>query len=251
MSQAFLRRQGLVPELAMRKALWFEAFSNDFDKFRTHFEVALKACSHRQIEAVLALQALVSLLDAEESMRLAIVLRLSPAHELAQLAADLSPLRVCEPSDIEAPPLSRDREITLGERRSFARRPDRNLLARLALDEDPGVIERLLENPRTTEADVVRIASRRPALAPVLATVFRNPRWILRPAVAQALCENPYTPVRIALGVLLTLPEMSIREMLPGVALHPAIRRSLELRAAQLSEKSQETYLSADSLDEV
>ncbi len=227
----------------MRKALWLEAFLNDFERFQSHFNLALQGCSRRQVEAVLAMQALVSLLDGEENLRTHIVLHLSPAHLLARLSADLSPQCVCEPSDIEAPPLSRDREITLGERRSYARLHDRNLLAKLALDQDPGVIERLLQNPHTTEADVVRIASRRPALAPILATVFRNPRWILRTAVAQALCENPYTPVRIALGVLLTLPETVIRQMMPGTSLHPALRRLLETRAEQLSEAS-ETYLS-------
>jgi hypothetical protein len=56
-------------------------------------------------------------------------------------------------------------DIPLGMRRTLAKGFDKGLLERLLLDPDPIVIEHLLENPRVTEDDVVRIAARDRACA--------------------------------------------------------------------------------------
>jgi hypothetical protein len=90
------------------------------------------------------------------------------------------------------------RPLTLGERKSLARKPDRNLLERLVHDPHPDVIHRLLANPRITEDDVVRLSCKRPARPEVLAEIARTPRWVHRPRVRLALMLNPGTPFELA-----------------------------------------------------
>src|SRR3954470_18683334 len=60
------------------------------------------------------------------------------------------------------------RARTLGERRSLARTRDRDLLARLASDQDPTVVRHVLQNPLCTEREALVAASRRPQRPDVL-----------------------------------------------------------------------------------
>ena len=78
------------------------------------------------------------------------------------------------------PDYGRGRPLTLGERKSLARKPDRRMFDRVLRDPHPDVIALLLQNPRLTETDVVRLCSRRPGVAEVLSRVFAS-RWSLRP----------------------------------------------------------------------
>lgn len=118
----------------------------------------------------------------------------------------------------------RGRPLTLGERKSLARRPDRDTMQRLMADPHPAVIHRLLRNPRVLEDDVVRLAARRPGHAEVLAEIARSTRWVHRPRVRMALVLNPATPAEIAARIagLLLRPELELVAGAPHVA--PAVR---------------------------
>ena len=104
------------------------------------------------------------------------------------------------------------RPLTLGERKSLARKPNRAMLERLMSDPHPDVIERLLVNPRLTEEDVMRIASRRPARPDVLAAIARSQRWVHRPRVRLSLLLNPDMPLDLAIPIaaLLRRPELKL-----------------------------------------
>ena len=115
--------------------------------------------------------------------------------------------------------------LSLGHRKQLARlerSPDR--LVRLGNDDDPTVIRNLLDNPRLTEALVVRIAARRPIAEAVLVEVGRSRRWSVRATVRRALALNPDSPPAL---VNLLLPHL-VGEDLSAVAetesLHPAVR---------------------------
>jgi hypothetical protein len=118
------------------------------------------------------------------------------------------------------------RPLTLGERKSLARRPDRDTLQRLFGDPHPEVMRRLLRNPRLTEDDVVRLAARRPGRAEQLAEIAREPRWAHRPRVRMALVMNPATPPEMASRIagLLLRPELAFVARSPGV---PAAIRAI------------------------
>ena len=102
------------------------------------------------------------------------------------------------------------RPLTLGERKSLARRPDRDTMERLLGDPHPAVIERLLRSPRVVEDDVVRLAAKRPGRGDVLAQIARSTQWSHRPRVRMALVMNPATPAEIASRAagLLLRPEL-------------------------------------------
>jgi hypothetical protein len=116
------------------------------------------------------------------------------------------------------------RPLTLGERKSLARRPDRDTMQRLIADPHPDVIHRLLRNPRVLEDDVVRLAARRPGRREVLAEIARSTKWVHRPRVRMALVLNPATPADIAVRIagLLLRPELAL---VAGAAhVPPAVR---------------------------
>jgi hypothetical protein len=117
----------------------------------------------------------------------------------------------------------RGRPLTLGERKSLARRPDRETMQRLLADPHPDVIHRLLRNPRVLEDDVVRLAAKRPGHGDVLAEIARSTRWVHRPRVRMALVMNPATPPEIAARIAGLL----LRHELELVAGSPAVPASV------------------------
>lgn len=115
-------------------------------------------------------------------------------------------------------------DLPLGTRRALAKGLDRGLLEKLLLDPDAVVIEHLLQNPRILEADVVRIAARRPIPATTLGVIARHPRFGTRPRVRAALARNPYTPSDVALHALPSLSQRELREVAGDAHLHPDTR---------------------------
>jgi hypothetical protein len=95
-----------------------------------------------------------------------------------------------------------DRELTLGHRKTMARGGDRDQIARLLRSPELQVIPHLLKNTRLTEADVVRLAARRPTDPAIQREILRSQRWAARYAVKRALVLNPYTPSELALRLL-------------------------------------------------
>jgi len=105
---------------------------------------------------------------------------------------------------------NRGRALTLGERKALARRSSRAGIDKLLRDPHPAVIRMLLDNPRITEDDVVRLAARRPAYPDVIAEIAKNAEWAQRSRVRMAIVQNPGSPVEIAVPLvrLLIRPEL-------------------------------------------
>jgi len=126
-------------------------------------------------------------------------------------------------------------DIPLGRRRSLAKGGERRLLEQLALDPDATVIRNLLQNPRTRESDVLKLASRRPVSVQALREISVCMRWSRRAAVRVALARNPYAPVPLALQMQNGLRITELREISEDGTLHADVRqhaaRLLERRA--------------------
>jgi hypothetical protein len=116
-------------------------------------------------------------------------------------------------------------EIPLGVRRSLAKGTEKPMLEKLLLDPDLLVIRHLLDNPRITEDDVIRIAARRPIPGSTLNEIAQNRRWTSRIGVRVALARNPYCPTDVALRILGSLPLRELRELRSDATLHSEIRR--------------------------
>jgi hypothetical protein len=125
------------------------------------------------------------------------------------------------------------RALTLGERKALARRPTRASMDRLLGDPHPDVVRTLLDNPRLTESDVVRLAARRPGVPPVLREIARNPRWSHRPRVRMALVLNPGSPAELVIPLLALLVRPELELVLGSPGLDTAVRAAAGDRLAR------------------
>ena len=130
------------------------------------------------------------------------------------------------------PDFGRGRPLALGERKSLARRRDRQLLARVIRDPHPDVIRVLLGNPALTQDDVVRLVARRPIVADVLREVAACVRWIARHDVRSALLKNPYAPLDITLPLVPLATQSELAELADSPELASPLR-SLAARGAR------------------
>lgn len=122
------------------------------------------------------------------------------------------------------PDFGRGRPLALGERKSLARRRDRQLLARVIRDPHPDVIRVLLYNPALTQDDVVRLVARRPIPADVLREVASCVRWIARSGVRSALLKNPYAPLELVLPLVPLATSGELAELANSPELSPPLR---------------------------
>ena len=135
--------------------------------------------------------------------------------QIARLFFDASAAIGTEESELaeERPLRPRGRPLTLGERKSLARSHKRDIRENLLRDPHPAVVGILLSNPHTTEADVLRIATRRPAEPESLALIAAHTRWGSRYPIKRALTYNPRTPVHLAIRLLTTLRAADLRQV--------------------------------------
>ena len=233
-SRRFLRRLGAVPEPAMRAALWREQLNAlPPEEAVTLIDTLLAALDRAEPDARLGWLALLGVVESLRGGALAVHIygaaRAVGAERVAALWLEPPPTRPIE-GDLPRPPFDPEREVTLGERRAWARRPDRATLEKLMVDSDPGVVANLLANPRLTEADVVRMAARRPTTATCLRLIFDHPRWGRRLGVVEALIYNPHTPVDLACGLVAWLDAGLARKVAESPSVHPQVRAEAHRR---------------------
>jgi hypothetical protein len=140
------------------------------------------------------------------------------------------------PEDEEAqriPDFGMGRPVTLGERKSLARRNDRELIARVLRDPHPHVMRILLGNPRLTEPDVLRLCAMRPVASECLREVWKSARWIVRYPIKVALVLNPYTPLDIALSLVPLLHGQDLRRVLAAADLSPELQAACRHKPAR------------------
>lgn len=119
-------------------------------------------------------------------------------------------------------------QITLGMKRSLAKGLSKDTLDRLVYDPDPHVIRNLLNNPRLTERDALKVASRRPTTGMVLMEVFNSRKWIERYSIKRALVKNPFTPTGVALGLVNFMLVQDLKEISRDGTLHAEIRKAAQ-----------------------
>jgi hypothetical protein len=181
---------------------------------------ALEAITHAAADPALPYGVRQSLYEAAGSQQLPAIARLflfaSPATmDREQLARSLAPERPLRPTG---------RPLTLGERKALARTHDRPRLLLLLSDPHPAVIAILLDNPHVTEADIVRIASARPAVPASLSLIAAHARWSVRHAVKRALVLNPSTPLADAIRIATTLRFGELRALAADASLPAPLR---------------------------
>jgi len=119
---------------------------------------------------------------------------------------------------------ARMERLTLGDRRALSKGNVKDSLDRLLADPDPMVVQNILNNPRITEKEVLKIASRRPGSPRILRLVASHRRWSKNYAVRRAVAMNPYSPPRIAIGLIEFLLAQDLRLVAGDMTLHPQVR---------------------------
>lgn len=152
--------------------------------------------------------------ESERLLSLGRLLRRAPAP----------PRSVPPPETAPVPDYGRGRELTVGERRSLARMPNRRAFEKLLVDPHPLVIRQLLENPRLTEDDVIRLVTRRPVRPEAVTAIARSERWLKRPRVRLAILLNPGSPPDVAMPLLATCTRRELLEILHGTDTSKVLR---------------------------
>jgi hypothetical protein len=158
------------------------------------------------------------------------------AYEIVALFLDLPP-EALEESPFQPFLDARLRETPLGMRKALARKLDFTLIKQIARDQDPRVIGILLNNPRLTESDVVRIGATRPTSPRVLEEIAKHPRWNKRYSVKKTIVLNPYSPLSMALRFLPYMTVVDLGHVLRAPELHPVLVQEAERIIARKSQQ--------------
>jgi hypothetical protein len=163
-----------------------------------------------QLAVALALVSLGECQAVDSLRKLAEARRLFGLERMLRRSAEAAP----HGQEANIPDYGAGRELTVGERRSLARRPSRAAFEKLLADPHPLVIRQLLHNPKLTENDVVRMAARRPARAAVLDELAQAPGWLCRRRVRMSILLNPGSPARMTMPLLGTCTRTELREII-------------------------------------
>ncbi len=220
-----------LPELSLRVE-WLREYLQAKDVGTTAQELddLCEASERSDLAAREVLLALVMLLarlgDAPATERLRAhaqehgLLSLERLLRRAPLRQSDRPLEMTPP----VPDYGTGRELTVGERKSLARLPSRNSFDKLLADPHPLVIRQLLENPRLTEDDVVRMATRRPARQETIAAISQSHRWMRRSRVRLAILLNPGSPPALAVPLLAVCTRSELLEVMHANDSHLVLR---------------------------
>jgi hypothetical protein len=110
--------------------------------------------------------------------------------------------------------IARLASVTLGERLTLARRGSQAVAGALLLDKESPLARTALENPRLTEAAVIKALMRPNSPGAFVELVCHHPKWAVRREIRMALLRSPYTPLARALEFARTLPPPLLRDVL-------------------------------------
>ena len=137
-------------------------------------------------------------------------------------------------------------QLPLGQRIMLARRGPARVVGALMAIGHAQVLEIALENPRLTEAQVLKVLSREKLPQAVVLTVANHRKWSQYYNVRLALVRNEATPLSMVLGVL---PELTVEDLralaAPGVVpenlrkyLLAEVRRRMQVSKREAKERT-------------
>ncbi len=234
-AEALVRATRSIPEAELRVSYVKSVLARSSDDVTELARSLDVLCARAEQAEPSAREALVALVDALQDPSLGLVvqrLREEAAgvphlalERLVRHPISIAPSRdVPDPDEDRIPDYGRGRPLTLGERKSLARRPDREMTERLLRDPHPDVIRQLLVNPKVTEEDVLSLAARRPCRPDVLTQIARTPRWTHRPRIRVALILNPDTPLEVTAPLVGLLVRQELRLVATSTTVAPALR---------------------------
>lgn len=114
--------------------------------------------------------------------------------------------------------------VSLGARRSMSKSWDRKVLDKLLSDPDPMVVDNLLNNPKITERDILKMASKRPNSPEILRIISVHRAWSKRYLVRKAIALNPYAAPAVSIALLDFLMATDLKLIAGDKTLHPEVK---------------------------
>jgi hypothetical protein len=119
---------------------------------------------------------------------------------------------------------SRLETISPGERLTLAHRGSGRIAEALLSDTETRVMQAALQNPRLTEAAIVRALVRPAASGAFVEAVCHHPQWSPRRKVRIALLRNEKTPLARATAIARGFPAAVVRETLHSSRLPGSVK---------------------------
>lgn len=137
-------------------------------------------------------------------------------------------------------------QLPLGQRITLARRGPPRVAGALVASGHTQVLEIALDNPRLTEAQVLKVLWREKLPQAVVLTVANHRKWSQSYNVRLALVRNASTPLSLVLGLLPHLTVVDLRELAaPGIVpenlrkyLEAEVRRRMRTSKAKAEAES-------------
>jgi hypothetical protein len=123
--------------------------------------------------------------------------------------------------------IKRLESLSSGERTSLARRASGRVAGALLRDPEARVIRTTLENPRLTEAIVIKALNSPSAPAVLVRAVCEHPKWLLRREIRIALLRNEKTPIRFLEEFAQSFSRAQLKEILENSRLPQAVKNTI------------------------
>jgi len=125
-------------------------------------------------------------------------------------------------------------QMGMGEKIRLALTGDREARGLLARENNKLILSYVIQNPRLTEQELLSLARERTLPEEVLVAITKKKEWLKRYPVRLALCQNPKTPLPVALRLLHAVRDADLRKIARSrdvsVHLASAARRLLASR---------------------
>ncbi len=125
--------------------------------------------------------------------------------------------------------------VTLGQKIALARQASARILAALIVEGNAQVVEPAVENPRLTEAQVLKLLVRDKLPLAVVPAFCRSQRWTSVPNVALALLRYPHTPPEAAAKILPHVASTDLRALAQTKTISQTMRRHMQRELAHRS----------------
>ena len=125
--------------------------------------------------------------------------------------------------------------VTLGQKIALARQASARILAALIVEGNAQVVEPAVENPRLTEAQVLKLLVRDKLPLAVVPALCRSGRWTSVPNVALALLRYPHTPPEAAVKILPHVGSADLRALAQTKTISQTLRRHMQRELAHRS----------------
>jgi hypothetical protein len=109
--------------------------------------------------------------------------------------------------------------VSLGEAISLARRASAGVAGALLLNPDRAIIEAALQNPRMTEANIVKALSAKEVPVLLITMLSEDPKWSLRREIQVAILRRPEAVEAVVRKIADKLPRPMIYEILNSIRL--------------------------------